>query len=57
MIVNEIMDAQAHEACESDNQRNGYRERKLTTSVGTITDYSQQKAPVIAAWAPPVLAS
>ena len=35
-MVNEIMDAQADEACEAGNQRNGYRERKLTTSVGTI---------------------
>lgn len=36
-LVNEIMDAQADEACESGNRRNGYRERKLVTSVGTIT--------------------
>lgn len=35
-LVNEIMDAQADEACEAGNQRNGYRERKLATSVGTI---------------------
>ena len=35
-LVNEIMDAQADEACEAGNQRNGYRERKLVTSVGTI---------------------
>lgn len=35
-LVNEIMDAQADEACESGNRRNGYRERKLVTSVGTI---------------------
>ena len=35
-LVNEIMDAQADEACEGGNQRNGYRERKLVTSVGTI---------------------
>lgn len=34
--VNEIMDAQADEACESGNQRNGYRERRLTASVGTV---------------------
>ena len=27
---------EALEACEAGNQRNGYRERKLTTSVGTI---------------------
>lgn len=30
------MDAQADEACEAGNQRNGCRERRLTTSVGTI---------------------
>ena len=35
-LVNEIMDAQADDACESGNQRNGYRERKLVTSIGTI---------------------
>lgn len=35
-LVNEIMDAQADEACEAGNQRNGYRERRLTTSAGTI---------------------
>ena len=35
-LVNENMDAQADEACESGNQRNGYRERRLVTSVGTI---------------------
>ena len=35
-LVNEIMDAQAEDACADGNQRNGYRERKLTTSVGTI---------------------
>ena len=35
-LVNETMDAQADEACEAGNQRNGYRERRLTTSVGTI---------------------
>ena len=34
--VDEAMDAQADEACEAGNQRNGYRERRLTTSVGTI---------------------
>ena len=36
-LVNEIMDAQADEACESGNRRNGYRERKLVTSVGAIS--------------------
>ena len=35
-IANEIMDAQADEVCESGKQLNGYRERKLVTSVGTI---------------------
>ena len=35
-LVNEIMDAQADEACNAGNRRNGYRERKLATSVGTI---------------------
>lgn len=35
-LVNEIMDAQADEACEAGNRRNGYRERGLVTSVGTI---------------------
>lgn len=36
-LVNEIMDAQAEDACADGNQRNGYRERRLLTSVGTIT--------------------
>lgn len=36
-IVNEIMDAQAEDACAEGNQRNGYRERQLLTSVGRIT--------------------
>lgn len=36
-LVNEIMDAQADDACEASNRRNGYRERKLATSVGTIS--------------------
>jgi putative transposase len=35
-LVNEIMDAQAEDACADGNQRNGYRERKLATSVGEI---------------------
>ena len=34
--VDEAMDSQADEACEAGNRRNGYRERRLTTSVGTI---------------------
>ena len=34
--VDEAMDAQADEACEAGNRRNGYRERRLTTSVGAI---------------------
>lgn len=35
-LVNEIMDTQAEDACADGNQRNGYRERSLMTSVGTI---------------------
>ena len=35
-LVNEIMDAQAEDACADGNQRNGYRERRLITSVGAI---------------------
>ena len=35
-VVNEIMDAQAEDACADGNQRNGYRERRLVTAVGTI---------------------
>ena len=35
-LVNEIVDARADEACKAGNQRNGYRERRLTTSAGTI---------------------
>lgn len=35
--MNEIMDVQAEEACAQGNQRNGYRERALLTSVGRIT--------------------
>lgn len=35
-IINEIMDAQAEDACADGNQRNGYRERSLMTSVGII---------------------
>ncbi len=35
-LVNEIMDAQAENACAEGNQRNGYRERALVTSVGRI---------------------
>ena len=35
-LVNEIMDAQAEEACAEGNRRNGYRERALVTSVGEI---------------------
>lgn len=36
-LVNEVMDAQADEACSNGNQRNGYRERALVTCVGAIT--------------------
>lgn len=35
-LVNEIMDAQAEDACSDGNVRNGYRERSLVTSVGKI---------------------
>ena len=35
-LVNEIMDARAGEAREGGNRRNGYRERKLATGVGTV---------------------
>lgn len=35
-LVNEIMDTQADMLCEDGNTRNGYRTRKLTTSVGEI---------------------
>ena len=35
-LVNEIMDAQAEEACAEGNRRNGYRELILVTSVGEI---------------------
>ena len=34
--VDEAMGAQADEACKAGNQRNGYRERGLATSVGAI---------------------
>ena len=36
-VVNEVMDAQADEACANGNRRNGYRERRLITCVGEIT--------------------
>ena len=36
-LINEIIAAQADMLCEDGNSRNGYRERKLTTSVGEIT--------------------
>ena len=35
-LVDEIMDARADEAREGGNRRDGYRERKLATGVGTI---------------------
>ena len=35
-LVNEIMDAQADDACADGNRRNGYRERSLVTSVVSI---------------------
>ena len=36
-LVNEIMAAQADMLCDDGNSRNGYRERRLATSVGEIT--------------------
>lgn len=36
-LANEIMHAQAKDACADGNQRNGYRERTLATSVGIIS--------------------
>ena len=36
-MVNQIMDWQADELCGEGNRRNGYRERKLVTTVGEIT--------------------
>lgn len=33
-FANEAMDAQAGGVCAEGNQRNGYRERRLLTSVG-----------------------
>lgn len=36
-IANEIMDAEADQMCGEGNSRNGYRERKLSTCVGTLT--------------------
>lgn len=36
-VVNEIMDAEADQMCGEGNGRNGYRERKLVTCVGTLT--------------------
>ena len=35
-LVNEIMDAQAEDACADGNRRNGYRGRKLATGVDTV---------------------
>lgn len=38
LLTNEIMSAEADQLCDSTvNSRNGYRERKLTTCVGTLT--------------------
>ena len=37
VLVNEIMAAQADMTCEDGNSRNGYRQRRLVTSVGEIT--------------------
>lgn len=36
-IANEIMDAEADQMCGESNSRNGYRERKPATCVGTLT--------------------
>ena len=37
-VINEIMSAEADQLCEATkNSRNGYRERKLITCVGTLT--------------------
>ncbi len=36
-LVNEIMDAQAEDACADGSQRNGYRKRSLVTSIGVIS--------------------
>ena len=37
-LVNEIMSAEADQLCEATgNSRNGYRDRKLTTCVGTLS--------------------
>lgn len=48
-LVNEIVDARADEACEAGNQRNGYRERRLTTSAGTAAERAARIiAPVVA---------
>lgn len=35
-IVNEIIDAEANQMCGEGNSRNGYRERRLLTCVGTL---------------------
>ena len=35
-LVNEIMDAQAGDACAEGNQRNGCRERGLATAAGIV---------------------
>ena len=38
MLANEIMGAEADQLCDATGKsRNGYRERKLTTCVGTLT--------------------
>lgn len=35
-LINEIIDAQAEDACADGNKRNGYSERSLMTSVSVI---------------------
>jgi hypothetical protein len=36
-VASEIMDAEADQMCGEGNSRNGYRERRLLTCVGTLT--------------------
>lgn len=36
-VVNETVDAEADQMCGESNSRNGYRERRLLTCVGTLT--------------------
>lgn len=43
-LVNEIMDAQAEDACAEGNQRNGHRERQLLTSVEQASNIAKAEA-------------